>query len=75
MPSIIAMNITDLAETKEKKLELDIRETDEDTKARLRGALRFFMGDRNNIKVDIIDESGIKPCGAIFMIRRYCRTV
>ncbi len=69
MPSIIAMNIEELAEKKEQKLELDIRGVSEDTKARLRGALRFFMGDRNNIKVDIIDEEGTKPCGAIFMIK------
>ena len=27
------------------------------------------MGDRNNIKVEIIDEDGTKPCGAIFMIK------
>ena len=27
------------------------------------------MGDSNNIKVEIIDEDGTKPCGAIFMIR------
>ena len=25
------------------------------------------MGDRNNMKVEIIDEEGTKPCGAIFM--------
>lgn len=68
-PTIIASNIEELAEKKEKKLELDIRGTNEETKDRLRGAIRFFMGDRNNIKVEIIDEEGVKPCGAIFMIR------
>ncbi len=67
MPSIVAMNIENLTERKERKLELDIRNVSEDTKAKLRGALRFFMGDRNNIKVSIIDEEGEKPCGAIFM--------
>ncbi len=68
-PVIIAMNIENLTERKEKKLELDIRGIDEDTKEKLRGAIRFFMGDRNNIKVEIIDEEGTKPCGAIFMIK------
>lgn len=67
-PTIIAMSIDNLAEKKEKKLELDIRGIKEETKAKLRGAIRFFMGDRNNIKVEIIDEEGTKPCGAIFMI-------
>ena len=66
-PSIVAMNIEELKEKKEKKLVLDIRGIDEDTKARLRGAIRFFMGDRNNMKVEVIDEQGIKPCGAIFI--------
>lgn len=68
-PKIVAMSIDSLAEKKEKKLVLDIRNTDEETKKRLRGAIRFFMGDRNNIKVEIIDEEGTKPCGAIFMIK------
>lgn len=68
-PSIIAMNIEELGEKKEKKLELDIRGLEEDKKERLRGALRFFMGDRNNIKVDIIDDEGTKPCSAIFLIK------
>ena len=68
-PKIVAMNIENLKERKEHKLVLDIRNTDEETKKRLRGAIRFFMGDRNNIKVEIIDEEGTKPCGAIFMIR------
>ncbi len=68
-PKIVAMNIENLSEKKEKKLVLDIRGIDEETKERLRGALRFFMGDRSNIKVEIIDEEGTKPCGTIFMIR------
>ena len=67
-PTIIATTIENLAEKKETKLELDIRGIDEETKEKLRGAIRFFMGDRNNMKVEIIDEEGIKPCGAIFLI-------
>lgn len=66
-PSIVAMGITELVEKKERKLELDIRGLDEEKKAKLRGILKFFMGDRNNMKVEIIDEEGTKPCGAIFM--------
>ena len=68
-PTIIASSIENLSEKKEKKLVLDIRGIDEETKEKLRGTLRFFMGDRNNIKVEIIDEEGTKPCGAIFMIK------
>ncbi len=68
-PKIVAMNIENLKEKKENKLLLDIRGIDDETKDALRGAIRFFMGDRNNIKVEIIDEEGTKPCGAIFMIK------
>lgn len=67
-PSIVAMSITELVEKRERKLELDIRGLDEEKKARLRGILKFFMGDRNNMKVEIIDEEGTKSCGAIFMM-------
>ena len=68
-PKIVAISIEELKERKEKKLVLDIRGVDEETKEKLRGAIRFFMGDRNNLKVEIIDEEGNKPCGAIFMIK------
>ena len=68
-PKIVAIGIEELKERKEKKLVLDIRGVDEETKEKLRGAIRFFMGDRNNMKVEIIDEEGNKPCGAIFMIK------
>jgi len=68
-PSIIAMSIENLTEKKDKKLKLDIRGLEEEKKEKLRGAIRFFMGDRNNMKVEIIDEEGTKPCGAIFLIK------
>ncbi len=68
-PKIVAMDIKELGEKKEKKLVLDIREANEETREKLRGAIRFFMGDRNNIKVEIIDNDGTKPSGAIFMIK------
>ena len=68
-PKIVAMNIEPLKEKKERKLVLDIREADEETKEKLRGALRFFTGEKNNIRVEIIDKEGVKPCGAIFLIK------
>ncbi len=54
-------------EQKPKVLTLDIRETTEPQKARLRGAIRFFSGEKNNIRVQIIDNEGTKPCGAIYL--------
>ena len=54
-------------EQKPKVLTLDIRETTEPQKARLRGAIKFFSGEKNNIRVQIIDNEGTKPCGAIYL--------
>ena len=54
-------------EEKPKKLTLNIQNVTEEQKARLRGAIRFFSGERNNIAVQIIDNEGIKPCGAIYL--------
>ena len=52
---------------KKRVLTLDIREITDEQKARLRGAIRFFSGERNNTPVQIIDNEGTKPCGAIYL--------
>lgn len=54
-------------EAKTKVLVLDIQNANEEQKARLRGAIRFFSGDRNNIAVKVQDKDGLKPCGAIYL--------
>ena len=48
-------------------LSLDITNTKEEVKAKLRGAIRFFMGDKANIAVEVIDRGVHKPCGTIFL--------
>jgi len=62
---------TKTAEKKEsakpRVLNLDIRDIGEEQKSKLRGAIKFFSGDKNNIAVQIIDKEGIKPCGAIYL--------
>ena len=40
---------------------------DEEKKSRLRGAIKFFTGDRVNMKIEITDNGEIKPCGAIYL--------
>jgi len=67
MPSIVVQTIENLTEKRERKLQLDIRNLSEEKKNKLRGAIKFFMGDRNNIKVEIIDNDGTKPCGGVFL--------
>ena len=44
---------------------IDITLLDEEIKDRLRGAIKFFSKDRANIKLQIKDITGIKPCGGI----------
>lgn len=75
---IVANNITEFNETKgdrplssqniskPKILTLDITNANEIQKDRLRGAIRFFSGDRNNIAVQVNINGELKPSGAIY---------
>ena len=49
-----------------KKLVLDITELNEESKARLRGAIRFFTGDRSNLPVYVKQGDKLSSCGTIF---------
>ena len=72
---IVANNIVELKEEnitkaevgKSRILTLDITNLDEERKAKLRGAIKFFSGDRNNKPVQVLDNGEYKPCGAIFL--------
>ena len=64
--TIIANEITSFIEKKSKVLSLDITGASEDTKIKLRGAIKYFNGEMNNIRVQIIDNKNILPCGAIY---------
>ena len=71
---IIVQNIKEFSENtssdkpkRKTTMQIDITELTEEQKEKLRGAIRFFTGDRNNIKLTILDKSQIKPCGAIFL--------
>ena len=48
----ISINITNLSETEKEKL---------------RGAIKFFVGDRANVKLEIVQDGQAKPCGGIYM--------
>ena len=51
-PKMIIINITNLPE---------------EQKSKLRGAIKFFSGDRNNISISVKNEDKILPCGAIYL--------
>ena len=62
--------ITEKQETKLvtiKTLNINITNLDENQKTRLRGAIKYFSGDKANVKLEITDKTQIKPCGGIFL--------
>ena len=65
--TIIANEIRDFGEQKQKILILDITNSNEEEKDKLRGALRYFNGDKNNINVRIKVGDETKPCGQIYL--------
>ena len=80
--TIVASKISDLAtyktttevvqnaqrsvEVKNKKMLLDITNLDEEHKAKLRGAIRFFNGNKNNLPVFVKQGDKISSCGSIY---------
>lgn len=53
--------------TKPKKIIINITNMKEQTKARLRGAIKFFTGDKNNISIEVKNEDKLLPSGAIYL--------
>ena len=64
--TIIANEITNFSEKKSKVLSLDITGVTEETKVKLRGAIKYFNGEMNNIRVQIKDGEKSLSCGAIY---------
>ena len=60
-------NVQNTEIQKPKHLVIDITNMEETEKAKLRGAIRFFNGERNNIPVAVKTGDEIKPCGAIYL--------
>lgn len=65
--TIIAIKIKDFGEQKQDILTLNITEATEEQKEKLRGAIRFFAGDKNNINVQIKVGEEVRPCGQIYL--------
>ena len=65
--TIIANEIKDFGEQKQKIFTLDITTANEEQKEKLRGAIRYFSGDRNNINVQIKIGEEMKPSGQIYL--------
>ena len=65
--TIIANEIKDFGEQKQKILILDITNSDEKEKEKLRGAIKYFNGDKNNINVFVKINDDEKSCGQIYL--------
>ena len=67
---IVAREIKKLENTKKsQELIINITNANEEQKNRLRGALKFFTGDRNNIQVQIINGDRTDPAGGIYITK------
>ena len=64
--SIVANEIKDFGEQKANILSIDITNFSEERKSKLRSAIKYFSGDKNNMKVEVIIDGQAKPCGAIY---------
>ena len=65
-PTIIANEIKNLGEEKPKVITFDITNYTEKQKEKLRCAIKYFSGDKNNMNVQVKIGDDIKPCGAIY---------
>ena len=63
---IVANKITDFTVKKRQELVLDITNASEEEKVKLRGAIRYFSGDKNNMPVSVKVGEELKPSGAIY---------
>lgn len=65
--TIIANEIKNFGTKKQKYLLLNITDISEEKKDKLRGLIRYFNGDKNNINVFIKINEELKPCGQIYV--------
>jgi DNA polymerase-3 subunit alpha len=64
---IVANKITEFGEKEDKKIVIDITQLQEETKEKLRGAIKFFSGEKNNILIMVKEDDQLKPCGGIYL--------
>ena len=64
---IVAQEIKNFGEEESKVFIIDITNTTEEQKEKLRGAIKFFNGEQNNICVMVKVEEELKKCGAIYL--------
>ena len=71
--NILTENLSNQISSEQKKitcLKINITNLSEEQKNRLRGAIKFFTGDRANIRLEVIQDGKNKPCGGIYMTNK-----
>lgn len=64
---IVANQITEFATKKKSIFVLDVTSLDEKTRVKLKGAIKFFTGDRNNMPLEIINNTVKSMAGGIYI--------
>ena len=64
---IVANEIKNFGENKPNMLTLNITNLTEEQKTKLRGAIKFFHGEQNNVSVMVKINEDLKSCGAIYL--------
>ncbi len=64
--TIIANDIKGFGDEQPRVITFDITEYSEEQKDKLRSAIKYFSGDKNNMNVQVKVGEDIKPCGAIY---------
>ena len=65
--TIIANKISNFSSKKTRVLNINITNLEEETKKRLRAAIRYFNGEMNNIAIQVQENEKTMPCGAIYL--------
>ena len=66
---IVAREIKKLGDIKKESLFIDITNLNKQQKDRLRGALKFFTGDRNNMQVQVVNGERTDPAGGLYVTK------
>ena len=66
-PKIVAKEIREFTIKNKKILSLDITNLNEETKEKLRGAIKFFSGDKNNITLQIVNGQRKDIAGGVYI--------
>ena len=64
-----------MANEKKKVLNINIEDLDEESKEKLRGTLKFFCGDSNNIQVEIINGDKKAPAGGLLIDEKILKEI